>query len=180
MSSKTPQIAVSHSLINTPIGEMLILCSDKGLQGCWFVGQKHFPPLVLKTPRSHTALAQAHHDSSAKQLALYFAHKIDQFNLILDLDSTGTLFQKEVWRALLSVPWGQTVSYGDIANTMGRPSSTRAVGSAVGKNPISIVIPCHRVIGKDGSLTGYAGGIERKKFLLNLESQVIKSTPERS
>lgn len=166
---------LSHSVIKTPIGEMLILCSDLGVRGCWFMGQKHFPKEAEQTPAVHTPLGSKHHQQVQNELTLYFNHKIDQFNIPLDLDPLGTPFQKEVWQALLSIPLGETLSYSEIATLINRPNSTRAVGSAIGKNPISIIIPCHRVISKSGSLTGYAGGIDRKQYLLNLESQKARS-----
>lgn len=147
-----------------------MVCSDKGLQGCWFVGQKHFPKNILRTPTQQTPLSARHHRDAAEELRLYFDNQIDKFNVALDLDHLGTLFQREVWLSLLNIPLGQTMSYSDIAHQIKRPNAIRAVGSAIGRNPISIIVPCHRVISKSGALTGYAGGIERKKFLLTLET----------
>lgn len=104
----------------------------------------------------------------AKQLREYFNGKRREFDI--PLDAAGTDFQRSVWSALRKIPYGRTVSYADIARAIGKPKSMRAVGMANGRNPISIVVPCHRVIGADGSLTGYGGGLDRKRTLLNLES----------
>jgi len=104
-----------------------------------------------------------------QQLSEYFAGKRTRFEL--DLDFTGTEFQKEVWAALLEIPFGETRSYGEIARRIGRPKAVRAVGAANGRNPISIVAPCHRVIGTSGKLTGFAGGLENKALLLRLEGR---------
>ena len=105
---------------------------------------------------------------AASELDNYFAGRLSHFDLPLDL--RGTPFQRQVWRLLLSIPYGETVSYGDLAHSLGQDNAARAVGGAVGRNPISIVIPCHRVIGSDGSLTGYGGGLPRKRALLDLEA----------
>ena len=168
----------SQSLIPTPIGDILILCSGKGLRGCWFIGQSHFPRDALDQCSTDLTIGMRFHQTVKRQLDLYFNNQIDKFEIELDLNSMGTPFQMEVWHALLSIPFGQTVSYSDISRKINRPNSTRAVGAAIGKNPISVIIPCHRVIGANGNLTGYAGGIERKKYLLNLEvaHQAIRQT----
>jgi methylated-DNA-[protein]-cysteine S-methyltransferase len=107
------------------------------------------------------------------QLDAYFDGSLKQFNLALDIDFkvSGTPFQQRVWQELLNIPYGETISYGELANRIGNPKAFRAVGLANGKNPISIIIPCHRVIGKDGSLTGFGGGIDVKKQLLSLEQK---------
>ncbi len=184
MMKKMP-LQSSHALLSTPLGEMLALSSDKGLQGCWFLGQKHFPDEFMNTGASIQLASKAaidHTHSSPStlllvkaqhELDLYFNDQIDQFSIPLDLETRGTPFQQEVWTALRRIPLGHTMTYGQIAEHLKRPRAHRAVGSAIGKNPISIFVPCHRVLGQDGTLTGYAGGIERKKALLNFES----STP---
>jgi methylated-DNA-[protein]-cysteine S-methyltransferase len=105
------------------------------------------------------------------QLSEYFAGRRHSFELPLDLQC-GTAFQQDVWRALLAIPAGGTTSYGAISRSIGKPQAMRAVGAAIGRNPVSIVVPCHRVVGSDGSLTGYAGGMERKTALLQLEGAV--------
>ena len=105
---------------------------------------------------------------AVSQLAEYFAGHRTRFDLPLDLQG-GTAFQRAVWTALLGIPAGQTVSYGAISQRIGKPAAVRAVGAAVGRNPVSVVVPCHRVLGGDGALTGYAGGLDRKTALLRLE-----------
>lgn len=110
-------------------------------------------------------------NEAAKQLREYFAGKRKDFSLPLELK--GTDFQKKVWRALQKIPYGKTVTYSDIAKSIGKPKAVRAVGQAINRNPISIIIPCHRVIGKDGSLTGYAGGLWRKEWLLKHEQRLL-------
>lgn len=107
---------------------------------------------------------------AAEQLAQYFAGERREFALLLD--PAGTPFQQRVWTALRAIPYGETRSYADIANALGAPTATRAVGAANGRNPIGIVVPCHRVIGADGTLTGYAGGVANKRWLLDHESHV--------
>ena len=111
---------------------------------------------------------------AAGQLAAYFAGELTEFELPLSMD--GTEFQRRVWAALQDIPYGETVSYGKLADEIGAPGASRAVGLANGRNPIGIIVPCHRVIGADGGLTGYGGGIERKRFLLDLERRVSGRT----
>jgi methylated-DNA-[protein]-cysteine S-methyltransferase len=108
-----------------------------------------------------------------RQLAEYFDGERDEFDVPLEM--TGTHFQRRVWRALRQIPYGETTTYGELARRVGRPSASRAVGLANGRNPIAVIVPCHRVIGSDGSLTGYGGGLERKRLLLELE--VGRGTP---
>jgi methylated-DNA-[protein]-cysteine S-methyltransferase len=155
-----------HTL-KTPLGPMLLCASPEGLRGAWFVGQRHFPDLHPPAARaqapSHPLLAHA-----CAQLEDYFGGRRQQFDLPLDL-SHGTAFQQQVWTALLGIGWGQTARYGQLAQQLGRPQASRAVGMAVGRNPLSIIVPCHRVLGASGSLTGYAGGLDRKQDLLRRE-----------
>ena len=149
----------------SPLGPVLIARTGSGIAGAWFEGQKDHPGRLAAPVRpDDPLLAQA-----VEQLIAYFAGRASGFDLPLDLH--GTPFQRSVWQALLRIPAGGTRSYGEIAREIGAPSAVRAVGAAVDKNPVSVVVPCHRVIGGDGSLTGYAGGIERKKALLALEGR---------
>ena len=153
---------------STPLGPMLLLATDQGLSGAWFVGQRHFPaqwpvPAITREGPQHHVLADA-----CEQLQDYFAGRRQRFDLTLDL-SAGTVFQQAVWQTLLHIDWGHTSSYGELARQLGRPQASRAVGMAVGRNPISIIVPCHRVLGSQGALTGYAGGLERKQDLLARE-----------
>jgi methylated-DNA-[protein]-cysteine S-methyltransferase len=148
----------------SPLGAMIVAATDDGLAGLWFIDQKHLPDHAgwRREPR-HPLLAQA-----IEQLDDYFDGRRAAFELPLDLQG-GTPFQQSVWRALLAIPRGRTISYGALGAQLGKPAAVRAVGAAVGRNPVSIVVPCHRVVGADGSLTGYAGGLERKRALLQLE-----------
>jgi len=150
------------------LGAMVIACSPRGLAGVWFEGQKHMPDLSRWTlQQDHPLLVEA-----ARQLDDYFAARRARFDLPLDLQA-GTVFQQSVWRALLSIPSGSTTSYGELSWRVGLPRAPRAVGAAVGRNPLSIVVPCHRVVGSKGALTGYAGGVERKQALLRLEGALM-------
>ena len=147
-----------------PLGPMLLAASDRGLAGVWFEGQRHGPENVpWPEAPDHPVLQQA-----MRQLGEYFAGTRTQFALPLDL-GLGTAFQQSVWQALLAIPPGGTTSYAELGRRLGRPQAARAVGAAVGRNPVSIVVPCHRVVGSAGALTGYAGGLERKTALLRLE-----------
>ena len=147
-----------------PLGPMIVAATARGIAGIWFEGQKHMPDTAAWPEQpEHPVLAQA-----VAQLQQYFAGQRTSFDLPLALQG-GTAFQQSVWQALLAIPRGGTTSYGMLGRRIGRPAAIRAVGAAVGRNPLSVVVPCHRVIGADGSLTGYAGGLERKTALLQLE-----------
>lgn len=143
---------------------MVLAATDRGLCGVWFVDQKY-------APDTHEWVRYDNHPLLARsrdELEAFFAGETFRFDLPLDLHA-GTDFQQAVWKALLQIPWGQTLSYGELARRIGRPRSVRAAAAAIGRNPISIVVPCHRVLGSDGSLTGYAGGVQRKAALLAIE-----------
>lgn len=149
----------------TPVGRLKLVASDRGLAAILWENDdpKRVRLGALAEGERHPVLLEAE-----RQLAEYFAGRRRQFSLTFDFVGTG--FQKEVWQALATIPFGETRSYGEIARQIGRPKGVRAVGAANGKNPISIVVPCHRVIGANGALTGFAGGLETKAFLLKLES----------
>ncbi len=148
-----------------PLGPMVVAATGKGLAGVWFDGQRHMPDnATWQVQPDHPMLQRA-----IAQLTEYFAGERTQFDLPLDLQG-GTSFQQSVWKALLAIPSGATTSYGDLSARIGRPAAVRAVGAAVGRNPVSVIVPCHRVVGANGSLTGYAGGLDRKTALLKLES----------
>lgn len=149
--------------IDSPLGPMLLARTEQGMAGAWFDLQKHHPGPLDAPERSDVLL-----DRATSRLAAYFAGEALVFDLPLDL--LGTAFQRAVWAELLRIDRGSTCSYGDIARRIGRPAAGRAVGAAVGRNPVSIIVPCHRVVGSDGSLTGYAGGLHRKTALLRLEA----------
>ena len=167
-----PSIVQSHC--PSPLGAITLAATNKGLSGVWFVGQRHLPPELAHPTRWPV---QANHPvlvTAAQQLAQYFAGQRHTFDVPLDL-SGGTAFQQAVWQALLTIPAGKTTSYGQISRQTANPAAVRAVGAAVGRNPISIIVPCHRVLGANGSLTGYAGGLARKTALLKLEQPSIGS-----
>ena len=149
---------------DSPLGRMLVAATDDGVAGIWFVGQKHGPDSSgWREDPTHPMLQEA-----IAQLRAYFDGSRTHFTLPLDLRH-GTSFQQSVWQALLAIPAGATSTYAELGRRLGRPQAARAVGAAVGRNPVSIVVPCHRVLGTGGALTGYAGGIERKVALLRLE-----------
>jgi len=151
--------------IDTPLGPLTAARSAAGLAGLWFDGQKHHPgPLDLPEDDGTDPVLAA----TAAALAAYFSGRPVA---LPPLDPAGTAFQREVWQALLAVQPGAPATYGRLAERLGRAQAARALGAAVGRNPISILIPCHRVVGADGSLTGYAGGLDRKRALLALEGR---------
>ncbi|RCW70425.1 methylated-DNA--[protein]-cysteine S-methyltransferase [Pseudorhodoferax soli] len=154
-----------HTRIDTPLGAMVLSASEAGLNGAWFDGQRHQPTSdAWPQATRHPVLLAAQ-----EQLLAYFAGAREHFALPLDL-SGGTAFQRAVWQALLAIAPGATCSYGALAHQLARPAAVRAVGAAVGRNPISVIVPCHRVLGHAGGLTGYAGGLPRKSALLQRES----------
>jgi methylated-DNA-[protein]-cysteine S-methyltransferase len=160
-------------IIATPLGEMLLVASNQGLAGAWFVqNQKHMPDAALMASwpiASKGDAAQPILDEASQQLLRYFAGKLKVFDLPFDV-SSGTLFQQSVWLEITKIGLGETNTYGAICKAINKPQAARAVGAAVGKNPISIIIPCHRVVGSTGAMTGYAGGLDRKVALLRLEA----------
>lgn len=155
----------------TPLGPVLLLASPGGLAGLWFEGQRHHPS-TERVGQWTDAPDDPLLREAARQLDRHFGASGQPFDLPLDL-SAGTAFQQTVWRALLAIPLGRTCSYQALAQQIGRPLAVRAVGTAIGRNPLSIVVPCHRVLGSDGGLSGYAGGLDRKRALLRLESALI-------
>jgi methylated-DNA-[protein]-cysteine S-methyltransferase len=162
-----------NAVVDSPVGPLTLVAADGVLAGLYMTEQRHRPPgEVLGEPAEDPdgpPFAVA-----SRQLSEYFEGERTEFDLELALD--GTAFQRRVWTALRNIPYGQTISYGQLADQIGQPSASRAVGLANGKNPIGIIVPCHRVVGADGSLTGYGGGIERKRFLLVHEQRVSGQT----
>lgn len=157
-------VDIVTAMFDSPLGLMRMAASPKGVCGVWFEGQRHQPDAsAWTTVAEHPMLQQA-----MVQLAQYFAGQRRQFELPLDL-SAGTPFQQAVWQALQSLAFGQTASYSAVSTQIGRPTAVRALSGAVAHNPLSILVPCHRVLGANGDLTGYAGGLERKAALLKLE-----------
>jgi methylated-DNA-[protein]-cysteine S-methyltransferase len=156
---------LSYKYFASPVGKLKLVASQTGLMAIlWENDNPRRVPLEdLVEDNNHSILIE-----TERQLKEYFAGKRDVFSIPLDM--RGTAFQKDVWRALQEIPFGKTLSYGEIAKQLGRPTASRAVGAANGRNPISIVVPCHRVIGSSGKLTGFAGGLDTKARLLSLET----------
>lgn len=164
----------AQTVYRSPLGPMLLARTRNGLAGAWFTRQKDHPGDLNAPDRPDDLLLQR----AVEQLKRYFAGGTGGFDLPLDL--LGTTFQRAVWQALLRIPQGTTRSYGEIARTIGAAQAVRAVGAAVGKNPLSVIVPCHRVIGSNGALTGFAAGLERKAALLELEGARFAKPPEQS
>jgi methylated-DNA-[protein]-cysteine S-methyltransferase len=163
----------THVILDSPIGPLTLACSDGMLTGLYLAAPqpgrpRHEPGAgVLGSPDDP---AREPFAAAADQLAAYFAGRLTEFTL--PLAPAGTPFQRRVWAGLCTIPYGETWSYGQLAAKVANSGAARAVGLANGRNPIAVVIPCHRVIGSDGSLTGYGGGLERKRYLLDLEAGV--------
>jgi methylated-DNA-[protein]-cysteine S-methyltransferase len=156
-----------YDFYESPQGQMLLVADSEGLSGVYFDGQKYLPQVASQWWRDagHAPLRQA-----KRELAEYFGGERKRFEVALAPD--GTAFQRSVWKAISSVGFGETITYGELASRAGCPGSARAAGAATGRNPIGIIVPCHRIVGSDGSLTGYAGGLDRKRALLALESEI--------
>ena len=152
-----------HTVVDSPYGPLTLVAEDGVLCGLYMTAQRHRPPEENFGPREDSLFAEAE-----EQLEAYFASELKEFTVPLRLH--GTPFQRTVWAELRKIPYGGTRSYGDLAEALGNPGASRAVGLANGKNPIGINVPCHRVVGAGGSLTGYGGGLERKQRLLDFES----------
>jgi methylated-DNA-[protein]-cysteine S-methyltransferase len=154
---------IFFATLDSPIGPLLCTSNGDALTGIFMEVHKHGP---VRTPEWRQDASKF--QDAFRQLRDYFAGKRRTFDL--PLAPQGTEFQQRVWKALLEIPFGETMSYGALAKTLGMPAASRAVGAANGRNPLSIVVPCHRVIGANGSLTGYGGGLPRKRWLLAHES----------
>jgi methylated-DNA-[protein]-cysteine S-methyltransferase len=166
MKEKPMNTTYRYKLVQSPVGELKLIASERGLAA--ILWENDDPKRVRLAPQELDEKNAILKDAE-KQLKQYFSGKRKVFDLPLDFK--GTDFQKEVWKALLNIPHGETRTYGQIAKQLKRPKACRAVGAANGKNPISIIAPCHRVIGASGELTGFAGGLKAKAFLLNLETE---------
>src|SRR6202012_4223194 len=162
------KMAYVYKTMKSPVGELKLIASDKGLAAILWEkdNPKRVPLGPLVEDKKHPVLLE-----TEQQLKDYFSGRLKKFSLKLDF--AGTDFQKKVWEALLTIPFGETRSYGQIADQIGNPKAVRAVGAANGRNPISIIAPCHRVIGSSGKLTGFAGGLETKAHLLDHESHGV-------
>ena len=161
-----------YDFYDSPHGRMLLVAGDEGLTGVYFDGQKYHPRLeaAWRWDQEHAILLQA-----KRELAGYFAGERKRFDA--PLAPEGTAFQRAVWRAISTVGFGETITYGELARRSGAPGSSRAAGAATGRNPLTIIVPCHRIVGSDGSLTGYAGGLGRKRALLALEGARCTAEP---
>ena len=155
-------------LKTTDLGDLLLVAADGKLTGIYFNDRKHAPK-----PRSDWRLEPKHPvlKQAGAELREYLAGRRKSFST--PLSSTGTDFQSEVWRQIARIPYGETITYSELARRAGKPAAVRAAGTATGRNPLSVVIPCHRVVGKDGRMTGYAGGLPRKQRLLEMESGTV-------
>ena len=162
--------AMLYTRVDSPIGELLLVGDGRALHGLSMLDGPRPPRIATAWERSDTCFAPVR-----RQLDEYFAGGRPAFELPLTM--AGAPFDQRVWEELRRIPYGETISYGELARRIGHLSAARAVGVANGRNPISVIVPCHRVIGADGSLTGYGGGLERKRFLLELEAGVLTLTP---
>ena len=158
-----------YRTMHSPVGKLTLAGTAGRLRHLRMVDQTYEPD------RDHWQRDDAAFPDAVEQLEQYFRGERTEFDLELDL--VGTTFQRRVWSALLTIPYGETRSYGQIAAQLGAPNASRAVGLANGHNPVGIVVPCHRVIGANGSLTGYGGGLERKRALLDMERQKVSAFP---
>lgn len=162
-------MTLSYQFYASPLGRLTLVASEHHLYGVFFEQHKHqaFDP-SWKPIAHHAVLEQTRH-----QLEQYFSGQRRVFELPLQ-EEIGTEFQRQVWQALCQIPYGETRSYGALAQSIGKPKAVRALGAANGRNPLSIIVPCHRVIAASGQLHGYAGGLERKQQLLDLERSILK------
>ena len=154
---------MTYAIVDSPVGPLTVVSDDGALAGLYMHEHRHMP--VVTGSRDDGVLPQVQ-----EQLAAYFARELKEFDLRTSV--RGTDFQRRVWAGLVQIPYGETWSYRDLAEHIGSPAAVRAVGLANGKNPVSIVVPCHRVVGANGSLTGYGGGLANKQLLLDLERGV--------
>jgi methylated-DNA-[protein]-cysteine S-methyltransferase len=173
MTVRTAATCRAHTVIDSPIGPLTLIAQDGRLAGL-HLEIARYEPDATALGTAVTTDDDPVLDATASQLRSYFHGELTSFDLPLALE--GSPFQRSVWTGLLAIPYGQTISYGELARRIGQPSAARAVGLANGRNPVAIIVPCHRVIGADGSLTGYGGGMDRKRYLLALEERVSGQT----
>lgn len=153
---------VTHTTVDSPVGELTVVAEDGRLTGVYYPHHWYRPD-----PATFGDRAEAGFEEVAQQLVDYFAGRRERFDL--PVNARGDEFQCRVWELIDRIPYGQTRTYGDLARELGKGTLAKDVGAAVGRNPLCVIVPCHRVVGKDGKLTGYAGGLARKRFLLQLE-----------
>ncbi|NMM06315.1 methylated-DNA--[protein]-cysteine S-methyltransferase [Polaromonas sp.] len=167
-------ISIVQTSVASPLGSIVIAATAKGLAGLWFAENQRYLPTAISGPAAwpedaeHPLLQKV-----SQQLGEYFAGQRHHFDVALDL-RCGTAFQQSVWQTLLAIAPGEVISYGEVSRRIGNPKAVRAVGGAVGHNPVSIIVPCHRVMGTNGALTGYGGGLKRKTALLRLEGALAE------
>ncbi|WP_328718398.1 methylated-DNA--[protein]-cysteine S-methyltransferase [Streptomyces sp. NBC_00247] len=171
MSTAVRPPTKTHTLLDSPYGELTLVATDGVLSALYMTEHRHQPP---RGTFGEEVVAGSFGES-VRQLGEYFEGTRTEFDLPLHLE--GTPFQRTVWAELQRIPYGETLSYGELAGRLGKPGASRAVGLANGRNPVSIIVPCHRVIGASGSLTGYGGGLDRKQRLLAFERGTENDTP---
>jgi methylated-DNA-[protein]-cysteine S-methyltransferase len=162
-------MTASHMIADSPLGALTLVIDEGRLTGVYFPHHWYAPDPATFGPRVETGFEEV-----TSQLAEYFAGDRDGFDL--PLEARGDEFQRQVWELIRAIGYGQTVTYGELARELGGQVAAKDVGAAVGRNPLSVVVPCHRVVGKDGKLTGYAGGLARKRFLLELEEPAARKS----
>ena len=162
-------MTTSHTIIDTQMGDLTLVAADGVLTGVYYPGHWTRPDRTLFGPRAEEGF-----EETERQFGEYLAGERTAFDV--PTSAVGDTFQQRVWTLLKGIPYGETTTYGELARELGDPALARAVGRAVGSNPLSVIVPCHRVVGKDGKLTGYAGGLERKRFLLELEGLPVAIT----
>lgn len=164
-------MTIYQTMCDSPLGSMLLLADGEALTGVYFAHQKYFPAAEMDRPDGAALPIMR---ETVRQLTEYFHDGRTEFSLALH--PAGTLFQQRVWAELRRIPYGVTKSYGELAEEVGGANMSRAVGAANGRNPISVIVPCHRVVGSNGTLTGYAGGLDRKLALLSLEKAPLQTS----
>jgi methylated-DNA-[protein]-cysteine S-methyltransferase len=162
-------MTTTHTIIETQMGDLTLVAADGVLTGVYYPGHWTRPDRTLFGPRAEEGF-----EETERQFGEYLAGERTAFDV--PTSAVGDTFQQRVWTLLKGIPYGETTTYGELARDLGDPALARAVGRAVGSNPLSVIVPCHRVVGKDGKLTGYAGGLERKRFLLELEGLPVAIT----
>ncbi len=167
-TSKTTTVEKCYSILKSPIDDLLLVADDSALLGVYFSDCDHVPLEKENWSRNdrHPILSK-----TAAELAEYFTGKRKDFSIPLRFD--GTDFQRKIWKQIAAIPYRETINYSELAKRAGKPDAIRAAGTTTGRNPISIIVPCHRVMGKNGGLCGFAGGLERKRFLLGLEHSQV-------
>ena len=157
-------MVATHAVVGSPLGDLTLVGNGGCLTGVYFRHHWYRPDPAVFGVRADVGFGEV-----SRQLAEYFAGQRESFDLVVDARGDG--FQRRVWSLVSRIPYGRTASYGELARQLGERVLAKDVGAAIGRNPLSVIVPCHRVVGKDGRLTGYAGGLARKRFLLDLEQQ---------